>query len=153
MGLLSLRVAECQNKHHHHHLYNRVNGEYPTINCRKHSAVLTDFGAVGDGKTLNTKAFNVAIQNLSRYASDGGAQLIVPPGKWLTGSFNLTSHFTLFLHKDAVILGTQACFLFLFFLFYLRFNLFLDLVEFLGLKWFMVKIIWNNRSVKFNLIK
>nr|POE93095.1 putative polygalacturonase [Quercus suber] len=67
-----------------------------------------DFGAVVDGKTSNTKAFNAAIQNLSTYTSDGGAQLLVPPGKWLTGSFNLTSHFTLFLHKDAVILGTQG---------------------------------------------
>ncbi|KAK9994571.1 hypothetical protein SO802_024274 [Lithocarpus litseifolius] len=106
LGILTLRVAECRDKHHHH----RDNGgkiEYPAINCRKHSAVLTDFGAVGDGKTSNTKAFNAAIQKLSAYASDGGAQLIVPPGKWLTGSFNLTSHFTLFLHKDAVILGSQ----------------------------------------------
>ncbi|PNX59166.1 putative polygalacturonase-like protein, partial [Trifolium pratense] len=66
-----------------------------------------DFGAVGDGKTLNTKAFNSAITKLSQYANDGGALLIVPPGKWLTGSFNLTSHFTLFLQKDAVILGSQ----------------------------------------------
>ncbi|KAJ4834232.1 hypothetical protein Tsubulata_018375 [Turnera subulata] len=81
--------------------------EYSAINCRKHSAVLTDFGGVGDGKTSNTKAFKSAIEHLSKYASDGGAQLIVPPGKWLTGSFNLTSHFTLYLHKDAVILGSQ----------------------------------------------
>ncbi|KAM3682170.1 hypothetical protein ACB098_12G053000 [Castanea mollissima] len=106
LGILTLRVAECRNKHHHH----GDNGgkiEYPAIYCRKHSAVLTDFGAVGDGKTSNTKAFNAAIQKLSTYTSDGGAQLIVPPGKWLTGSFNLTSHFTLFVHKDAVILGSQ----------------------------------------------
>ncbi|KAJ1385374.1 Pectin lyase fold/virulence factor [Sesbania bispinosa] len=81
--------------------------EYPAINCRKHSAVLTDFGGVGDGKTSNTKAFQSAISNLSQYAYDGGAQLIVPPGKWLTGSFNLTGHFTLFLHKDAVLLASQ----------------------------------------------
>ncbi|XP_024629705.2 probable polygalacturonase [Medicago truncatula] len=81
--------------------------DYHAINCRKHNAVLTDFGAVGDGKTLNTKAFNSAITNLSQYANDGGAQLIVPPGKWLTGSFNLTSHFTLFLQKGAVILASQ----------------------------------------------
>ncbi|KAJ7969884.1 Pectin lyase-like superfamily protein [Quillaja saponaria] len=81
--------------------------DYPAISCRKHSAVLTDFGGVGDGKTSNTKAFQSAISNLSRYSSDGGAELIVPPGKWLTGSFNLTSHFTLFLHKDAVILASQ----------------------------------------------
>ncbi|KAF4361691.1 probable polygalacturonase [Cannabis sativa] len=74
---------------------------------RKHSAVLTEFGGVGDGVTLNTKAFKAAVDHLSPLASDGGAQLIVPAGKWLTGSFNLTSHFTLFLHKDAVILGSQ----------------------------------------------
>ncbi|KAK7357291.1 hypothetical protein VNO80_16575 [Phaseolus coccineus] len=86
-----------------------VNGgsEYPAINCRKHSAVLTDFGGVGDGVTSNTKAFRNAISNLSQHASDGGAQLIVPPGKWLTGPFNLTSHFTLFLHKNAIILASQ----------------------------------------------
>jgi len=69
---------------------------------------LTDFGAVDDGKTSNTKAFKAAIDSLSKYTSDGGAQLIVPPGKWLTGSFNLTSHFTLFLHKDAVIIASQT---------------------------------------------
>ncbi|XP_012440113.1 probable polygalacturonase [Gossypium raimondii] len=80
---------------------------FPALNCRKHSAVLTDFGGIGDGKTSNTKAFEAAIMNLSQVAPDGGAQLIVPPGKWLTGSFNLTSHFTLFVHKDAVILGSQ----------------------------------------------
>ncbi|KAF2312234.1 hypothetical protein GH714_028673 [Hevea brasiliensis] len=80
---------------------------YQAINCRRHSAVLTDFGGVGDGKTSNTIAFQSAIANLSKYASDGGAQLVVPPGKWLTGSFNLTSHFTLFLHKDAVLLASQ----------------------------------------------
>nr|KYP74855.1 putative polygalacturonase [Cajanus cajan] len=101
LGSLNVKVAEC-----------RVasgpgNIEYPAINCRKHSAVLTDFGGVGDGKTSNTKAFQSAISKLSQYASDGGSQLVVPPGKWLTGPFNLTSHFTLFLHKDAVLLASQ----------------------------------------------
>nr|GLL20117.1 probable polygalacturonase [Ipomoea trifida] len=81
--------------------------QFPALNCRKHTAYLTDFGGKGDGKTLNTAAFQSAIANLSKYASDGGAQLIVPPGKWLTGPFNLTSHFTLYIHKDAVIIGTQ----------------------------------------------
>ena len=84
--------------------------EYRAINCRKHSAVLTDFGATGDGKTINTKAFKSAIDHLSQFADDGGAELIVPPGKWLTGSFNLTSHFTLYIDKDAVILGAQVWF-------------------------------------------
>ncbi|XP_028181455.1 probable polygalacturonase [Glycine soja] len=101
LGLQGVRVVECR----------VANGldcfEYPAISCRKHSAVLTDFGGVGDGKTSNTKAFQYAISNLSHYASDGGALLVVPPGKWLTGSFNLTSHFTLFLQKEATILGSQ----------------------------------------------
>ncbi|CAH2061320.1 unnamed protein product, partial [Thlaspi arvense] len=63
---------------------------YSAINCRKHSAVITEFGAVGDGKTSNTKAFKEAITKLAPKAADGGVQLIVPPGNWLTGSFNLT---------------------------------------------------------------
>lgn len=82
--------------------------EYSAISCRTHSASLTDFGGVGDGTTSNTKAFQAAINQLSQYASDGGSQLFVPAGKWLTGSFNLTSHFTLFLHKDAVLLASQV---------------------------------------------
>ncbi|KAM3282412.1 putative polygalacturonase isoform X1 [Capsicum chacoense] len=80
---------------------------YSAMNCRKHSASIKDFGGVGDGRTLNTKAFQKAVNQLSKYATDGGAQLIIPAGHWLTGSFNLTSHFTLFLHKDAVLLASQ----------------------------------------------
>ncbi|KAJ8442040.1 hypothetical protein Cgig2_007878 [Carnegiea gigantea] len=85
-----------------------VNVEYRAVNCRKHSAFVTDFGAKGDGKTLNTNAFQSAVDHLSKLAPDGGAQLIVPPGRWLTGSFSLTSHFTLYLHKDAVLLASQS---------------------------------------------
>lgn len=84
--------------------------DYPAINCRKHSVLLTDFGGIGDGKTSNTKAFKAAVDHLKQFVNDGGGQLIVPPGKWLTGSFNLTSCFTLYLHKDAVILASQVWF-------------------------------------------
>ncbi|XP_050227793.1 probable polygalacturonase [Mercurialis annua] len=81
--------------------------EYEAINCRAHEASIEDFGGVGDGETSNTKAFEAAIDHLSQFSYAGGSQLFVPPGKWLTGSFNLTSHFTLFLHKDAVLLASQ----------------------------------------------
>ncbi|KAI3844812.1 hypothetical protein MKX03_004533 [Papaver bracteatum] len=81
--------------------------DYAAINCRNHTASLKDFGGVGDGKTSNTKAFRSAIASLSKFQNVGGSQLFVPPGRWLTGSFNLTSHFTLYLHKDAVILASQ----------------------------------------------
>ncbi|XP_057981563.1 probable polygalacturonase [Malania oleifera] len=81
--------------------------QYTALNCRAHSAAITEFGGVGDGKTLNTEAFEKAVKELSKYGASGGAQLLVPAGRWLTGSFNLTSHFTLFLHKDAVLLASQ----------------------------------------------
>ncbi|CAN0825018.1 Probable polygalacturonase [Linum grandiflorum] len=81
--------------------------EYSAMSCRAHSASITEFGAVGDGTTSNTKAFKDAVDHLGQYSDGGGSQLYVPAGKWLTGSFNLISHFTLFLHKDAVLLASQ----------------------------------------------
>ncbi|KAL5718645.1 hypothetical protein ACHQM5_011525 [Ranunculus cassubicifolius] len=81
--------------------------EYSAMSCRKHSASIVDYGGVGDGKTLNTNAFKKAIADLRKHSADSGAQLIIPPGKWLTGSINLTSHFTLYLEKDATILASQ----------------------------------------------
>jgi len=72
---------------------------------------LTDFGGVGDGVTLNTEAFERAVSAISKFGKKGGAQLNVPPGRWLTAPFNLTSHITLFLAQDAVILATDVSFL------------------------------------------
>jgi hypothetical protein len=75
---------------------------------RPHSVTITEFGAVGDGVTLNTVSFQNAVFYLRSFADKGGAQLYVPKGRWLTGSFNLTSHLTLFLEKGAVIVGAQV---------------------------------------------
>jgi polygalacturonase len=75
---------------------------------RPHSVTITEFGAIGDGVTLNTKAFQNAIFYLNSFADKGGAQLFVPAGRWLTGSFNLISHLTLSLDKDAVIIGSPV---------------------------------------------
>ena len=94
----------------------RVNGDSdgrqcevnPALKPRPHTVSILEFGAVGDGKTLNTIAFQNAIFYLKSFADKGGAQLYVPPGTWLTQSFNLTSHLTLFLEKGAVILGSQV---------------------------------------------
>ena len=68
---------------------------------------LTDFGGVGDGITVNTAAFERAVLAISKLGKRGG-QLNVPPGKWLTAPFNLTSHMTLFLAEDAEILGIEV---------------------------------------------
>ncbi|GAB4841093.1 hypothetical protein Ancab_021838 [Ancistrocladus abbreviatus] len=77
------------------------------LDSRPHSVSILEFGAVGDGKTLNTVAFQNAIFYLKSFSDKGGAQLYVPPGRWLTGSFSLTSHLTLFLERDAVVIGSQ----------------------------------------------
>src|SRR5215469_991473 len=66
----------------------------------KTTVTLTDFGAVGDGQTLNTDAFAKAIASLSE---KGGGELIVPPGFWLTGPIRLCSNLNLHLERGALI--------------------------------------------------
>ncbi|KAF9616056.1 hypothetical protein IFM89_028522 [Coptis chinensis] len=68
---------------------------------------LTDFGGVGDGLSMNTKAFEKAVLEISKLGKKGGGQLNVQNGNWVTAPFNLTSHMTLFLAEDAVILGAD----------------------------------------------
>lgn len=56
---------------------------------------------------MNTKAFEKAIASIKTFQKRGGGQLNVLAGYWLTAPFNLTSHMTLFLAQDAVILGVD----------------------------------------------
>jgi polygalacturonase len=60
---------------------------------------LADFGT-GDGQTLNTAAFEKAINKLSR---EGGGKLVVPPGIWLTGPIELRSRINLYLEAGALV--------------------------------------------------
>jgi hypothetical protein len=62
---------------------------------------VADFGAVPDGKTLNTDAFAKGIAAL---AEKGGGRLVVPPGMWLTGPIGLKSHVELHLDEGALVL-------------------------------------------------
>lgn len=82
-------------------------GHVALLPTRKVVMSITDFGGVGDGKTSNTETFRKAIRYMQGFGDKGGSQLNVPKGKWLTGSFNLTSNFTLFLQHGALILGSQ----------------------------------------------
>jgi polygalacturonase len=61
---------------------------------------LKDFGAVGDGLTLNTEAFAKALAALQ---DKGGGELIVPAGFWLTGPIKLQSNLNLHLERGALI--------------------------------------------------
>ncbi|KAL3721454.1 hypothetical protein ACJRO7_033883 [Eucalyptus globulus] len=74
---------------------------------RKVVMSMRDFGGVGDGTRPETETFRRAVHHLRRFGGRGGSQLNVPRGTWVTGSFNLTSNFTLFLEEGARILGSQ----------------------------------------------
>ncbi|QSB28900.1 glycoside hydrolase family 28 protein [Flavobacterium sp. CLA17] len=60
-----------------------------------------DFGAVADGKTSNTLAFEKAIKEC---AKNGGGKVLVPNGKYLTGPIHLESNVNLHLEDQAEIL-------------------------------------------------
>lgn len=66
----------------------------------KNTVNLKDFGAVNGGYVLNTKAFEDAINALSK---KGGGKLIIPPGIWLTGPIILKSKIELHAETGALI--------------------------------------------------
>lgn len=61
---------------------------------------LSAFGSNGDGKTLNTAAFQKAVDAIKQ---DGGGVLHVPAGIFLTAPFHLTGRMNLHLEKGATI--------------------------------------------------
>lgn len=68
------------------------------------SVSIVDYGAVGDGQTVNTAAFARAIQSCARL---GGGRVVVPRGIWLTGPITLVSNIELHLESGALILFTR----------------------------------------------
>lgn len=65
---------------------------------------ITSHGAVGDGKTLNTKALQSAVDDC---AAKGGGTVVIPAGTFLSGSVELKSHITLCLGPGAVLRGSD----------------------------------------------
>ncbi len=64
---------------------------------------ITTFGAIGDGRTLNTRALQQA-GNACREA--GGGILRVPAGTYVTGVFELFSNTTLLVEKEGRLLAS-----------------------------------------------
>ena len=64
---------------------------------------ICNYGAIGDGKTLNTAAIQAAIDAC---AKDNGGVVLVPAGDFLSGTIELKSNVTLHLAASAQILGT-----------------------------------------------
>ena len=64
---------------------------------------IRDFGAKGDGATLDTAAINQAIE---AGAKSAGGQVLFPPGRYLSGTVHLKSHVTLYFEAGATLVGT-----------------------------------------------
>lgn len=64
-----------------------------------------DFGAKGDGKTLDSPAINAAIEAAVK---DGGGLVLLPAGTYLSGSIRLKSNIDLHLAAGCTILAAPA---------------------------------------------
>lgn len=62
---------------------------------------IKDFGAVGDGKTMNTKAIQAAIDA----AREKDMGICIPEGRFLTGTLNITG-VSMYLEEGSVLLGS-----------------------------------------------
>lgn len=62
---------------------------------------ITEFGAIGEGVTLNTDAIQRAIDECPE-----GGKVVIPKGVFLSGAIFLKSNMTLFLEEGAVLLGS-----------------------------------------------
>ncbi len=66
---------------------------------------IRDYGAVGDGKTLDHTAINRAIETA---VASGGGQVLIPAGTYLCGSIRMKSNIELHLTAGAKILAAPA---------------------------------------------
>lgn len=69
-------------------------------NIPERSFKLGDFGALGDGKTDNSRAFQRAIEAVRKA---GGGTLVVPAGRWVTGPLDLCAKMNLQLEEGATL--------------------------------------------------
>jgi polygalacturonase len=62
---------------------------------------VVDYGAIGDGKTMNTEAIAKAI---AACAKAGGGKVVIPAGIWLTGPIQLKSNLNLHVEKGTLVI-------------------------------------------------
>ncbi len=67
---------------------------------------IKDYGAIPDGKTLNTNAIQAAIDTCSK---DGGGRVLIENGVYMTGSIELFSNVELHISANATLLGSPSC--------------------------------------------
>lgn len=87
-----------------------VPAAYAATKTSAHAAMssifdIRTYGAVGDGKTLDTPAINKAIEAA---AAAGGGTVFFPAGTWLCFSIRLKSHVELYLSRGSTILAADS---------------------------------------------
>jgi polygalacturonase len=76
----------------------------PNLPKRIRRCLITDSGAVGDGKRVNTKSIQSAIDKCAE--NKNGGTVVVPKGTFLSGSIFLKQGVNLLVEKDGVLKGT-----------------------------------------------
>jgi polygalacturonase len=76
--------------------------------CAQHQNIfynVKDYGAKADGKTLDVKAINAAIDAA---AKQGGGTVYFPAGDYVTGSIHLKNYITLYIDNGATIIAAPV---------------------------------------------
>ncbi|MCR8666789.1 glycoside hydrolase family 28 protein [Aestuariibaculum sp. M13] len=103
----SLLKAQQANTITEQNIYNGIEFNMPKVKTTQfpdYSVNIANFGAVNDGITKNTKAFEEAISTIN---NNGGGSVIVPRGIWLTGPIIFKSNVNLHLDTGAVIVFSK----------------------------------------------
>ena len=65
---------------------------------------IINYGARSDGKTCNTTAIQNAVDDCHR---NGGGRILVPPGRFITGTIRLYSNMELYLEAGSILSGSE----------------------------------------------
>ncbi|KAA3437036.1 glycoside hydrolase family 28 protein [Rufibacter hautae] len=88
-------------------IYEGIEFDMPKVKETKfpnYSVPITKYGAVGDGITKNTQAFEQAINDV---AAKGGGHVIIPRGLWLTGPIVLKSNIDLHAEAGSMVIFSR----------------------------------------------
>src|SRR5438046_10054921 len=104
-----LRIADCMRASRIHRMGGRIGASLLIIislaplcaSAEWKTFSITKYGAVGDGKALNTNAIARAIDAASRA---GGGYVRFPEARWLSGAIELKSNVVLYLDVGATLL-------------------------------------------------